>query len=53
MNFVDQSDAQTFQIFTVFDFQENDRLKKEGYEKSSKIETLNDKISDLLQSNQQ
>ena len=33
--------------------QENDRLRKEGYEKSSKIETLNDKISDLLQSNQQ
>lgn len=33
--------------------QENDRLRKEGYEKSSKIEALNDKISELLQSNQQ
>ena len=27
-------------------------MRKEGYEKSSKIETLNDKISELLQSNQ-
>ncbi|XP_071821778.1 FK506-binding protein 15-like [Apostichopus japonicus] len=32
--------------------QENDRLKKDVYEKSSKIETQNDKISELLQRNQ-
>lgn len=32
--------------------QENERLKKEGYEKSARIEKQNDKISELLQSNQ-
>lgn len=32
--------------------QENERLKKEAYEKSAKIEKQNDKISELLQSNQ-
>uniref|UniRef100_K1QL88 peptidylprolyl isomerase n=1 Tax=Magallana gigas TaxID=29159 RepID=K1QL88_MAGGI len=31
---------------------ENERLKKEAYEKSAKIEKQNDKISELLQSNQ-
>lgn len=33
-------------------FQENEKLKAEGVEKSKKIELLNDKISDLLQKNQ-
>ncbi|CAG2236491.1 unnamed protein product [Mytilus edulis] len=33
--------------------QENDRLRKDGYDKSSKIESLNNKISELLQTNQQ
>ncbi|XP_060074716.1 FK506-binding protein 15-like isoform X2 [Ylistrum balloti] len=32
--------------------QENERLRKEGYEKSSRIEAQNNKISELLQSNQ-
>ncbi|XP_061184098.1 FK506-binding protein 15-like [Saccostrea echinata] len=32
--------------------QENERLKKEGYDKSAKIERQNEKISELLQSNQ-
>ena len=32
--------------------QENDRLKTEVYEKSSKIEAQNEKIADLLQRNQ-
>ena len=33
-------------------FQENEKLKAEGTEKSKKIELLNDKISDLLQKSQ-
>lgn len=33
-------------------FQENEKLKAEGAEKSKKVELLNDKISDLLQKNQ-
>ena len=33
-------------------FQENEKLKAEGVEKSKKIEMLNDKISDLLQKSQ-
>ena len=33
-------------------FQENEKLKAEGVEKTKKIESLNDKISDLLQKNQ-
>lgn len=32
--------------------QENEKLKDESTEKTKKIETLNDKISDLLQKNQ-
>ncbi|XP_048777853.1 FK506-binding protein 15-like isoform X2 [Ostrea edulis] len=32
--------------------QENERLKKEGYDKNAKIERQNEKISELLQSNQ-
>lgn len=32
--------------------QENERLRKEGYEKSSRIDAQNNKISELLQSNQ-
>lgn len=33
-------------------FQENEKLKAEGAEKSKKIELLNEKISDLLSKNQ-
>ena len=32
--------------------QENEKLKVESTEKTKKIETLNDKISELLQKNQ-
>jgi len=33
-------------------FQENEKLKAEGAEKSKKIELLNEKISELLSKNQ-
>lgn len=41
-----------FQILFRLVLQENEKLKDESTEKTKKIETLNDKISDLLQKNQ-
>ena len=39
-------------ICLVVWFQDNDRLKKELFEKSTRIEAQNEKIADLLQRNQ-
>ena len=44
--------ASKYFMNVYFWFQENEKLKAEGVEKSKKIELLNDKISDLLQKNQ-
>lgn len=35
-----------------FPFQENERLKKDVFDKSAKIESQNQKISELIQQNQ-
>ncbi|KAG8142042.1 hypothetical protein E2320_006675 [Naja naja] len=41
-----------FPIFWGFSLQENERLKQEVFEKSSRIEEQNEKISELIQRNQ-
>ena len=42
-----------YEVFSLYScFQENERLKKELFEKNARIESQNGKIADLLQRNQ-
>ena len=50
--FFDVRQNKSFQMLFRRVLQENEKLKVESTEKTKKIETLNDKISELLQKNQ-